>query len=222
MSRFHEEKLKCPSCGKSNKFTMWESVNTKMDPELKEKVFSGDLFKFKCSKCGEETSVNYDFLYHIMEDSMMIHYAPTEESAKKTLDFFFGDGMNMVTDVLGELETEYKHRIVPSMNELREKALIFEEGLDDRTLEICKCMFFPNLYEQAQADLEYSLFYVDDEGEWHIEFRFENGAMAAPTLTRDMYDEIHEIFSKIYSDDPKDNVFIDMEWALDVMKAVKK
>ena len=46
MSRNHIEKVTCPGCGKEADFTVWDSVNTTLEPDLKEKVLTGDLFKF--------------------------------------------------------------------------------------------------------------------------------------------------------------------------------
>ena len=58
MSRNHIEKVTCPGCGKEADFTVWDSVNTTLEPDLKEKVLTGDLFKFTCPECGHMTIVN--------------------------------------------------------------------------------------------------------------------------------------------------------------------
>ena len=79
MSRCHEEIIKCPNCGHETPFTIWESINTTLNPELKEKVRSDELFKFTCHHCGLTALVDYPFLYHQMEDKIMIYYTSNRE-----------------------------------------------------------------------------------------------------------------------------------------------
>ena len=44
MSKSRIEKIKCPNCGKENDFVVWESVNTKLNPELKKDFLTRDIF----------------------------------------------------------------------------------------------------------------------------------------------------------------------------------
>ena len=58
MSMEREVKITCPECGTEGDSTLWQSVNTQLDPEAKQKVLSGEPFQFKCPKCGSVTNVN--------------------------------------------------------------------------------------------------------------------------------------------------------------------
>ena len=40
MSRHHIEKVTCPSCHHEGDFELWDSINTALDPEMKEKVLN--------------------------------------------------------------------------------------------------------------------------------------------------------------------------------------
>ena len=40
MSRHHIEKVTCPSCHQEGDFELWDSINTALDPEMKEKVLN--------------------------------------------------------------------------------------------------------------------------------------------------------------------------------------
>lgn len=81
MSQRREISLTCPQCGKEHPFIIWNSINTTLDPEMKEAVKDRSAFRFVCPNCGAETYVDYDLLYHQMEDRIMIHYACLDESA---------------------------------------------------------------------------------------------------------------------------------------------
>ena len=63
----------CPECGKEDEFITWRSINTMLDPEMKEKVRTGEAFTWTCPHCGHTATVQYTTLYHQMEDQVMIY-----------------------------------------------------------------------------------------------------------------------------------------------------
>ena len=46
MSRYHIEKVTCPSCHHEGDFELWDSINTALDPEMKEKVLNQSIFLY--------------------------------------------------------------------------------------------------------------------------------------------------------------------------------
>ncbi len=42
MSMHHEVGITCPKCQKTGVFTVWDSINTKLDPGMKDRVKSVD------------------------------------------------------------------------------------------------------------------------------------------------------------------------------------
>lgn len=46
MSRHHIEKVTCPSCHHEGDFELWDSINTALDPEMKEKVLNQSIFLY--------------------------------------------------------------------------------------------------------------------------------------------------------------------------------
>ena len=43
MSKISKRPILCPSCGHTGEFTLWDSVNVDLDPEMREKEFSEAL-----------------------------------------------------------------------------------------------------------------------------------------------------------------------------------
>lgn len=83
MSKSQQLQIQCPECGAKGYFTIWESVNTKLDPELKQKVISGDLFKWTCPLCGKSFDVKYPMLYHDMVGKKLIEFRPPEPGQQR-------------------------------------------------------------------------------------------------------------------------------------------
>lgn len=44
MSQLRKENIECPHCHQEGEFDLWTSVNVDLNPELREKVFSDELF----------------------------------------------------------------------------------------------------------------------------------------------------------------------------------
>ena len=112
MSKHHMEKLTCPSCHHDGDFEVWDSINTVLDPEMKEKVLNQSIFLYTCPNCGETFRLNYPILYHQMEDLVMIYLVP-ESEVEKTYEIFYEK------NALADYRTEkYLNRIVTSANQL--------------------------------------------------------------------------------------------------------
>lgn len=131
MSKISTREFTCPSCGSKGDFRMYDSVNVTLDPKLRDEVLSGRIFDWKCPKCGEIISVRYTLLYHDMDKSFQIYYAPTNCTETN----------KMMNDLLTKYPGMRKLcRTVDTLNELREKIYIFESGLNDIAIELTKAV----------------------------------------------------------------------------------
>ena len=159
MSKHHIEKVTCPSCHHEGDFEVWDSINTVLDPAMKEKVLNQSIFLYTCPSCGETFRLNYSTLYHQMEDLVMIYLVP-ESEVKKTYEIFYEK------NALADYRTEkYLYRIVTSANQLVEKIQIFDAGKDDRVMELVKLLATDSILKN-DPDIEFDelRFAVDDDG----------------------------------------------------------
>ena len=159
MSKHHMEKLTCPSCHHDGDFEVWDSINTVLDPEMKENVLNQSIFLYTCPNCGETFRLNYPILYHQMEDLVMIYLVP-ESEVEKTYEIFYEK------NALADFHTEkYLNRIVTSANQLIEKIKIFDAGKDDRIIELVKLLAADSILKNNPAiDFDELRFAVDDDG----------------------------------------------------------
>ena len=74
MSSFRNIKITCPACNIEGPYTIWDSVNVDLDPELKSKVMDGSLFTWVCPNCRKSFNAPYSFLYHDMTHAFMIQF----------------------------------------------------------------------------------------------------------------------------------------------------
>lgn len=114
-----EYRPRCSRCGAEHALDLPQSVNAATSPELKEKVRSGELFTWTCPHCGTANLLNVPFLYHDPAEHLMIVLSETPLRA---------DGV----------PEGYTGRQVRSVGDLVEKIKIFDAGLDDLVIEMCK------------------------------------------------------------------------------------
>ena len=210
MSRHHIEKVTCPSCHHEGDFELWDSINTALDPEMKEKVLNQSIFLYTCPSCGETFRLNYSTLYHQMEDLVMIYLVP-ESEVKKTYEIFYEK--NALADYRYRTE-KYLCRIVTSANQLVEKIQIFDAGKDDRVMELVKLLATDSILKN-DPDIEFDelRFAVDDDGT-NILVIINKGEITGAVDIDNMYE-----FASSLCDDFKDfrddeDIVINREWIL--------
>ncbi len=212
MSRHHVEKITCPKCGAESEFLMWDSINTVLNPEMKEPVRTGEAFQFTCPKCGAATTVDYPFLYHQMDDRLMIFYAPadpvgTVEAIKEMKE----NPMFELTEDDGCLT-----RVVETRNQFLEKLLIFEEKLDDRIIEILKlCMmaYLKESYPDYEVD---EMYFWKEDGTYRFVAKLADENWINMAFLQNIYDGLCDDYKDALQSD--NDYVVDEHWAVRVMR----
>lgn len=128
MSKVRTEIIDCPACAGKGEFQIWDSVNITIHPELKEKIFSEELFIWVCPHCGAKVYVPYGFIYHDMMHRFMIFYSPDESADKYS-----------PLDIPCEFApNDYIYRAVYGIVPFKEKIRQLESELNDIAIERLK------------------------------------------------------------------------------------
>ena len=208
MSRKQKETITCPKCKQESEFIIWKSLNADINPEAKQNLLDGSLFNFECSNCGHKCNVDYGILYHDMKKQVMVYYV-NESSVEKTKE------MMADTKKLKGME-EYRNRIVTNQNALREKAIIFDNDLDDRIIEIIKLIYFANAHEQFPDANVTEIYFSVDEGKYFLDLIADSPM--STQIPDNVYDDIKKEFSERLNEDDSDETIIDMMWAANFIK----
>lgn len=217
MSSYTVEKITCPKCGCESDFMIWSSINTVLNPEMFEKVRTGEAFAFSCPKCGNIAGIDYACLYHQMDDEMMIYYVPDPDEVKKVYNMFQGNGK--MSDMLGESQKKYLYRIVQSKNELREKLFIFDAGLDDRAIEIIKIFYSQKLREDnPEVEIDEIRFESGENNEIGLVFINEGSVVASCQIGRDFYEIVMKEYITHMPNIREDEIIINWDWAVSVFR----
>ncbi len=189
MSLNAKQTVKCPQCGHMSEVTVWNSITVKDSGDLKQDLLRGKVNIFFCPACSHTALMPSPMLYHDEERRLMISFSPCNDELLKKQLF---DNVQKSSKESGELNNleGYNLRFVADYNELLEKILIFDNGMNDKTIEVIKLMILSQDLEKAQfricrfgkADSDNTEFMVYDEKEKQT---------YTSSVPRSTYDTIH-------------------------------
>lgn len=123
MSTQIKKDIVCPACGQTQKLEMYTSVNAEENPELRRDILRESVFDWECRHCGYTAQMAYPMIYHDPAHGFMICLRPSGAVSK--------------AEPIPAVKSLVK-RSVKNPQELKEKILIFEAGLDDVAVELVK------------------------------------------------------------------------------------
>lgn len=206
MPEVQKKEVTCPFCSEDGEMNVWKSVNVSLRPELKEIVGSREIFTYICSHCQAKITVAYDLLYHDPQEKYMIYLLP-------------GGGEHSFENIVLRRNEElsgYRLREVSDINSLLEKIMLFDDGLDDRCIEICKLYLSEQYAAQNKGKKLFGIYYngKSEDGELLEFFLFgEEGEMCGTKLSVQVY---NKIFLKLAGSafDRVDEYKINFQWAV--------
>ncbi|MBR5230280.1 MAG: hypothetical protein IKW01_05410, partial [Firmicutes bacterium] len=104
-----------------------------------------------------------------------------------------------------------RYRIVTDQNKLREKATIFDLGLDDRIMELLKTMYI--IQAQTQYPEIEDVFFYTVEGRWV--FQFLGGKELWTEPQKEQYDNLQREYSEILAAEGDRDFYVDYDWTID-------
>lgn len=149
MSLNLKQNVKCPKCGQMSEVTVWNSITVSDSGDLKQDLLSGKINMFRCPSCSYSALMPTPMLYHDENKKLMISFSPCNDEVLKHQLF---DNVQKSSKESGELEKleGYNLRFVADYNELLEKILIFDNGMNDKTIEVLKLMILSQDIEKAE------------------------------------------------------------------------
>lgn len=122
--------LTCPACGEKFEFAAWTLLNVDESAEAAELLRAGRLSEVTCPSCGYTTMLVHPCLCLMPSSRAAIYQVDYAEMRASCIAMF--------DDLRRSGFPCERYRIVSDRDELREKFLLFEAGLDDRALECLK------------------------------------------------------------------------------------
>lgn len=218
MSEIVTKSIACPKCRQQSNTEILISGNTVNEPDIRKKVMDESIFRWKCVKCGFTTRCQHPFLYNDIENKFMIYYIPGVER-QKVVDQKLEQSYSELGDI--------KKRVVPDINALKEKIVIFEQGLDDKALELTKLAVSEIVSRDTGHNVSSGYFTGIDEENETVSFQFFVGGDKRSYIqsTRiDIYRRSAGIIKKHFPKVDSQPGFLNIgrQWAKDSLDNYKK
>ncbi|MBQ9185416.1 MAG: CpXC domain-containing protein [Bacteroidales bacterium] len=193
----------CRQCGKPFDIEAPEAVNVAESPSFKDAVKDGSAFVHRCPHCDAVNLVRFRLLYHDPDEHLMIWLIP-EDSFTPEDKSKMEESMKTLWTSLREGLPDYIFRRVEDPGSLIEKVRIFDYGLDDAAIEMCKHVTRMELSQaekdpaKADALSEVQLRFRSLEGaDNELEFVFPlEGAMHSVKAGFNVYEDCRAILGR--------------------------
>ena len=118
-------------------------------PDLKEDILRGKVNFFVCGSCGYRALMPDAMLYHDEEKKLIVSFSPCSD---KAVEQELYEKVRQTSEESGELKKleGYNLRFITDINDLMEKILIFDNGLNDKVVEVIKLMVLSQDLEKSQ------------------------------------------------------------------------
>ncbi|MBO5221227.1 MAG: CpXC domain-containing protein [Clostridia bacterium] len=200
--RSERRPMTCRHCGKEFTARVILQVDYGRPEDREANLTDGSLFAYRCPHCGEEMHFNH-YLLWVDEGHTVAVCNITCEEEKKAVD----EALSALV-AFGK-DSRIRRRFVSSPARLCEKAQIFSQGLDDRTVEVIKLYMAEEVRRaHPQKTVTDALFFPDNE-DFGILFLCPDGNLSVK-VTREQFDAV---CSRFAFSEPSPEV-VDGAWAI--------
>lgn len=219
MSEARVQKIICPKCKSEMDIRVWDKVELPYDMELKNRVLQNTFFRVDCVPCQNTFTIAYKCQYNDMERKYLLWVAPAmDDKTQKEIEEY---NYRIQSDTQLRLaQGGYRYRIVRNDNELREKVVIFDEGLDDRYIETLKIVYVPLIKNKMGEGTQITGIFFDRKktGGYQFIVTFDNKPPMSANVNMDIYHDMTQKLSSIAErNTPQGLCRIDADWGLKVM-----
>lgn len=189
MSLNSKQNIKCPKCGQMCEINVWNSITVTDSVDLKQDLLMGKINMFVCPSCSHSALMPTPMLYRDDEKRLLISFSPCDDVVLKNQ--LFGNILE-TSKKSGELEKldGYNLRFVTDYNELLEKILIFDNNMNDKSIEVIKLMILSQDLEKAEQRICRFGKCQDDVLEFMIYDTIESQTYTS-SVPKETYETIH-------------------------------
>lgn len=211
MSKSTNRKFKCMKCGEVYDINTYDSVNVSLDPDIKERCLSGDIFHFECPHCHNSYMLSYPCLYHDQEKKFMV-WLLEDKASINSIDPSFVSAL---------LSSGYTLRRCTDINSFIEKIQILDDGLDDRAVEFSKYDSFIDYVENKKGkpeEIDGIYYHGIDNEVLKINIRTNDKGATIMIPYEALMEEINN-HKDLFEVDNKNFPVIDSKWIIQIFEA---
>jgi hypothetical protein len=149
VSTFRIQSIQC-RCGFTFEDEVFDSLHVSRRPDIRERILAGTFHGFSCSQCGKRVTVETRLAYTDFPRKQWFTVFPRIDIRHRDelVDFarrsFQATMVERAAEIARAWAPEMTQRAIFGLASLREKLILFDAGLDDRTIECLKLQMYRN------------------------------------------------------------------------------
>ena len=207
-------KLTCPICSHTHAAPIVPVVDAGQDTEIWKSFRKGSLFRFDCPDCGNPMELSYSFLCQDSAIRQYIYLSREEPGERCT----FQEIAKRAEKLSKGNTSDAVLRVVYTMDELNEKLRVFENGLDDRIVEVCKG-FALSQFPAGEECYAQAVAYDVIGGQEVLKIPCSDGTEQYVPAFRELYEQMYQEYAGLFPPLRGERFLrVDLEYAAAVLR----
>lgn len=197
MSERKPYEIKCPKCGEKQQVALYESLNVRKEPELRDLLMANKINEVSCA-CGFAFRVDKPLIYIDQDHELLIFLIPASE---KQYDLGEDQFNEFIRNMLALLPADFRApevQLVFNRTELVERIFLTEAGLNPRIVEYIKHKIYTQNGQRIPPESKAILFNAQDSNEENLCFIVQDLATrkfeAVLHYARETYNALDDMF----------------------------
>lgn len=198
MSEKRPYRITCPRCRQEQSVELYESINIKTDPALRDQLMANQVNSVTCRNCEFNFRVDKTLVYNDPDRHLLIYWIPVADRDSEAGEEQFADLLRQLNAALPDDMRAPAVHLVFNRTELVERIFLLEAGLNERLIEYIKYTIYTRntRLDPARKNL---LFNTQDSTPEHLCFVVQDVATrkleAVLQYDRKAYQALHETFA---------------------------
>ena len=192
--------IRCPGCGHEQAVELYESVNVRTDPVLRDQLMANQLNVVQCEGCRISFRVDKPLLYHDPDRRFLLYLLPLAEDQLPAGERHFAETLRRVQAALPGNSKPPAIGLILNRLELVERIFLHEAGLNERVVEYLKYMMYTRNPRRLDPDRKTILFNAQDSTDDPLCFVIQDVASrkleGVLKYERKVYDALCEMFDR--------------------------
>ena len=199
----------CNYCEKKGESHVYTVVDGDKSPTLRDMTINGMLFEYKCDNCEKITIIDFPVKYVQDNGKFIVDYQTESDELERGIEIYNDEYENL------ESSEDNTIRIVTSQEELSEKVVIYNSGLDDKVIEVLKLMYEVFYKEEHPEKKVTDVYFSRLSGKDSFLFFLEDEQSVSKKMDPELYKEYKEKLKKL---DVSSDYVIDRNWAYNAIQ----
>lgn len=176
MSEKRSYNIVCPRCHHPMDVELYESINVKQEPDLKQQLLVNQINSVKCTECELQFRVDKPLVYSDPDHQLLIYWFPHREDNFEVGEERFGAWLEEIGAVMPDGVRAPDVHLVFTRTELVERIFLKEAGLDERVVEYIKYVIYTKNAQRLDPLAKILLFNAQDSTDDELCFVVQDAA----------------------------------------------